>query len=229
MMIDMAEDIEFRRDRFIEALRDLGYADLSQEELAAEYRARTGRPMHQTTVSGLLRGTRKPSREALGQWASFLGTSVDYLLGVTDDPRPPSDMEDQVVVPVFDHRRRAQLQDLTQTLAQMSEVDFALIQGFVRRLAELNPTRKAVRRQPFQPDEALRREQLQTDILALLDRIGLSAGAEFRAELAEELTAAIIDPTAFDVPDRLEILRQLAQQMMNRRQGDNGSMIKAGT
>lgn len=44
-----------------------------------------------TTISQYETGTRKPDAETLDKLAGFFAISVDYLLGRTDDPTPPSD------------------------------------------------------------------------------------------------------------------------------------------
>jgi len=44
-----------------------------------------------TTISQYETGTRKPDAETLDKLAGFFAVSVDYLLGRTDDPTPPSE------------------------------------------------------------------------------------------------------------------------------------------
>ena len=56
--------------------------DLKQRELA-EYLQ-----IHQTTYSGYELGQVNISADVLVKLAKFYGTSVDYLLGCTDNPKP---------------------------------------------------------------------------------------------------------------------------------------------
>ena len=56
--------------------------DLSQEQIAELLR------VHQTTYSDYELGRVNIPVPALCRLAEFYGTSVDYLVGLTDDPRP---------------------------------------------------------------------------------------------------------------------------------------------
>ena len=56
--------------------------DLSQEAMAEFLN------VHQTTYSDYELGYSNMSAETLAKLAEFFHTSVDYLLGLTDEPRP---------------------------------------------------------------------------------------------------------------------------------------------
>ena len=74
-------------------------AGLSQSGLAALVAKEVNKPdYHQTAISGIERGTRYPSVQVLAALAKILGTNTDFLLGLTDDDKPASDLEDQVVI-----------------------------------------------------------------------------------------------------------------------------------
>ncbi|MEM3486474.1 MAG: helix-turn-helix domain-containing protein [Candidatus Methanomethyliaceae archaeon] len=57
---------------------------LTQEQVANMMTLEIG------TISGYERDHRKPDAEKLARLAKIYGTSTDYLLGNTNDPRPPS-------------------------------------------------------------------------------------------------------------------------------------------
>jgi transcriptional regulator with XRE-family HTH domain len=73
----------FRGDRVEELRKKKGW---TQQELAD----RIGKP--RSTVSNYIKG-RRPPAETLSLLASVLGTSTDYLLGITDDPDPISEIK----------------------------------------------------------------------------------------------------------------------------------------
>ena len=56
--------------------------DLKQRELAEYFQ------IHQTTYSGYELGQVNIPADVLIKLAKFYGTSVDYLLGCTDNPKP---------------------------------------------------------------------------------------------------------------------------------------------
>ena len=56
--------------------------DLSQEDMAEFLN------VHQTTYSDYELGQSNIPIETLGKLAEFFHTSVDYLLGLTDEPKP---------------------------------------------------------------------------------------------------------------------------------------------
>lgn len=76
------EGFEFRRDRLNRLMEDRGWA-------SAEVEAATGVPY--ATVYKIIRGDRtRVSGEVLAPLAVGLETTIDYLMGVTNDPRPYS-------------------------------------------------------------------------------------------------------------------------------------------
>jgi hypothetical protein len=66
--------------------------------------------------------------------AKVLETSTDYLLGLTDDPNPVGDMDDQVVVSVVDPEARRVLQELTSVIAGQTTQEQKFVLDVVRRL-----------------------------------------------------------------------------------------------
>lgn len=57
---------------------------ITQKELAKLFK------IAESTVSMYERGEREPNFEIVNKLANFFGVSIDYLLGRTDDPTPPS-------------------------------------------------------------------------------------------------------------------------------------------
>lgn len=63
---------------------------LSQSEVAK----RMG--IARTTYSGYELGTREPDQNTLKKLAKFFDVSVDFLVGNTDDPTPPDEIDEEV-------------------------------------------------------------------------------------------------------------------------------------
>lgn len=120
--------------------------DLSQAELVERMNATYYRPgvKHQSHISNIENGDgeKLPSIRALAALAVVLETNMDYLAGLTNDPKPTTDLEDQVVVGVDDPQRRAQLQGLAELLAACSDNDFAALAWLIRRLVGEPPKRQ---------------------------------------------------------------------------------------
>lgn len=89
---------------------------------------------HQTAISAIERGTKRPSVQVLAALAKILNTNTDYLLGLTDDEKPASDLEDQVVVGVHDQEERRLLQETVDLLSGKSRDEQRYIVDLVRRL-----------------------------------------------------------------------------------------------
>ena len=70
-------------DNMLDHLRALREdRDLSQEDMAEFLN------VHQTTYSDYELGQSNIPFETLGKLAAYFATSVDYILGLTDEPRP---------------------------------------------------------------------------------------------------------------------------------------------
>ena len=64
-------------------LRDLREdRDITQQELADYLN------IHQSAYSHYEKGIRQPSIDTLIKLAYFYDTSIDYIVGITDDPKP---------------------------------------------------------------------------------------------------------------------------------------------
>jgi transcriptional regulator with XRE-family HTH domain len=98
----------------------------SQEELAALL------SVHQTHVSAMKRGARFPSVPVLASLANILETNTDYLLGLTDDDKPSSDLDDQVLVTVRDPEEKALFHELFELLRKKPLEEQRLILDMVR-------------------------------------------------------------------------------------------------
>lgn len=92
--------------------------NMGQNELVAAL-VTEGVNIGQSHLSLIERGDRNAGVEVLAALATVLQTSSDYLLGLTDDPTPYSDMENQVILVEKDEERRAMLQRLFSTLERL--------------------------------------------------------------------------------------------------------------
>lgn len=106
----------------------------SQQKLADAWRKRFGDAPHQTQLSGLERGTKGLSLERLSQLAELLETNTDYLLGLSDDDKPASDLDDQVVFPVRSEVERKLLNEIGNEFLKLSTDDQGLVLDLVRKL-----------------------------------------------------------------------------------------------
>lgn len=91
---------------------------LSQGELTARL-PQFGQNISQSHVSSLERGLRSVSVEVLIAIAFALDTTTDYLAGLTDDPAPRSDLEEQVILVEHDPVRREYLQRMLTSIERM--------------------------------------------------------------------------------------------------------------
>lgn len=123
----------------IRRLREL--IGMSQIDLTKAL-ANRGVDVNQGHVSNIERDNRSPSIELLRALAVVLETNTDYLLGLTDDDRPPSDLEDQVVVTVEDPHDRALVQEVADLLVRVTPSERLYIADLVRRL--LGPVRPRI-------------------------------------------------------------------------------------
>jgi transcriptional regulator with XRE-family HTH domain len=92
------------------------------------------RTISQPYYSELENGVKMPSARILPALALAFETNVSYLLGMTDDPNPASDLEDQVTIGVSDDQERHRLQQILENLRNVSANDQMLILAFTRKM-----------------------------------------------------------------------------------------------
>ena len=101
-------------------LRDLRIsAGLSQAELSEALKLR-GYNVVQTHVSAMERGENQPSIEVCVGLARVLDTNVDYLLGLTDDPRSVGQLSKTVARVVDDEAARHLMNDIIARVGALS-------------------------------------------------------------------------------------------------------------
>lgn len=127
-----------------ERVRELRKAiGLSQVELSEAVKNMTGgnKKGTQSHISNLENSTgeKLPSVQVLWALAVILETNTDYLLGLTDDPRPHGKLDDQIVATVTDPEERAMLQDAIEMLAKATSDDKEYIVALIRRLSPKKP------------------------------------------------------------------------------------------
>lgn len=126
-----------------ERVRDLRKArKLTQEELGSllgETPFANG--VGQSHLANIENGRATLSVPVLAALAEVLETNTDYLLGLTDDATPHSDLEDQVVVGVKDPAERARLQEALNILRTFSEPEQKLYLDMLRMVIKPRPPR----------------------------------------------------------------------------------------
>ncbi len=93
-------------------------ADMSQYDLVnrlADY----GISVRQSHISGIENGDSKPSLDMLVGLVYSLDTNADYLLGLTDDPRPVGLMAKTVAKVVNDDAQRAILREIVARISAL--------------------------------------------------------------------------------------------------------------
>lgn len=106
----------------------------SQDKLSAAWEKRYGNAPHQTQISGFERGVKGLSLDRLSQLAELLETNTDYLLGLSDDDKPASDLEDQVVFPVRSEEERKLLDSIGREFLMLSSEDQEAVLRIVKNL-----------------------------------------------------------------------------------------------
>ena len=115
-------------------LRDLRIgAGMSQQELSESLRLR-GYNVVQTHVSAMERGDNQASAEVLVGLALVLDTNVDYLLGLTDDPRPLGMMAKTVAKVIDDDAQRQIMNDIISRLSALSPESQAYANDLLARI-----------------------------------------------------------------------------------------------
>ena len=99
-------------------------AKMSQRELAGKMGGR----YDQTVISRVETGQSGLQGDGLGEVARILGVSVDYLLGMTEDPRPPDDISLRSGLVVIDKANFIEIPKVAATVgAIMYEYDETLV------------------------------------------------------------------------------------------------------
>lgn len=93
-------------------------AKMSQRELAEKMGSR----YDQTVISRVETGKSGLQRDGLSEVARILGVSVDYLLGMTEDPRPPDDIEQSSGLVVIDKAKFAEIPEVAAIVGSVKEV-----------------------------------------------------------------------------------------------------------
>jgi len=78
-----------------------------------------GVALGQSHYSALERGVKSVSVETLIALAFVLDTTTDYLTGLTDDPAPRADLDDQILLVETDPMRREYLQRMFTAIERM--------------------------------------------------------------------------------------------------------------
>ena len=93
-------------------------AGMTQSDLADEI-AKVHSGVNQSHVSQVERGAAGFRPETLATVAKALETSIDYLLSLTDDPTPYSDLREQVILVEKDPERREVIQKLFSAIEKL--------------------------------------------------------------------------------------------------------------
>jgi transcriptional regulator with XRE-family HTH domain len=132
-LADLGEKIKKRR-------KDRGW---TQSELVERLNQSPYHPdlTGQSHVSNIENGVgdKLPSVRMLAALAEVLETNTDYLLGLTNDDKPASDLEDQVVVGVHDRQAREAIQELADLMASRPPEEQQFVLSVVRRLIPKQP------------------------------------------------------------------------------------------
>ena len=92
----------------------------SQYKFSDAIKEQEGIEVGQSHISAIERGERQPSLDLLPRLARVLETNTDFLLGLTNDDAPHSDLEDQVVAGVKNERERGIVQELIDLITPLS-------------------------------------------------------------------------------------------------------------
>jgi transcriptional regulator with XRE-family HTH domain len=93
---------------------------LTQAALAARVYGGQG-GLNQSAVAHVERGSGGFRAETLGEVADVLNTSMDYLMGRTNDPTPYGELEDQIILVEKDPERREMIQQLFSALQRLPD------------------------------------------------------------------------------------------------------------
>lgn len=112
-------DYKLRGERIRSLREDLG---MTQGDLASVLE-KTVPGTNQSHVSQVERGEKGFRAETLAACAVALGTSMDYLMGLTDDPTAREDMAEQVILVEKDPERREYLQRMFTAIEKLSKAE----------------------------------------------------------------------------------------------------------
>lgn len=116
---------------------------LSQPELIERMNRTPFRPdiARQSHISNIENsaGDKLPSIRVLAALALALETNMDFLAGLTDDDKPASDLEDQLVIDVRDEEERALLLELFTLIHKRRREEQHFVADVVRRLVSAPP------------------------------------------------------------------------------------------
>lgn len=124
--------VKLLRDR-----REMTQTQLAEAMASSPFRVQ----VKQSTLSGYENsgGDEMPSVPVLAALAYVLETNADYLLGLTDDDRPASDLDDQVVVAVTDPLERSAIQEIMDALVRAPSSDKQFLAEMIRRVLPKPP------------------------------------------------------------------------------------------
>lgn len=131
MMLIMTEVIKLDPDRVKKKRKEVFG---SQRKMIDAWVARFGDSPHQTHISKVEQGVKSLSLERIGQLAELLETNIDFLINRSDDDKPASDLDDQVVFPVRTEAERKLLNEIGTEFMRLSAVDQGLVLELVRKL-----------------------------------------------------------------------------------------------
>jgi transcriptional regulator with XRE-family HTH domain len=113
--------------------RGLAGAELIRRMNLTRFRPRIKAHSHISNIeSG--GGMKLPSVPALAAMAEVLGTSTDYLVGLSDNPAPSQESAHRVAVNAASEEERALLQELFELISGRSREDQQFLAAVVRRL-----------------------------------------------------------------------------------------------
>jgi transcriptional regulator with XRE-family HTH domain len=116
---------------------------LTQEELAAAVNGtRYGLSIRgQSHISNMENsgGDKLPSVQVLAALAEVLETNTDYLLGLTDDDAPHSDLDDQVMFGTRNEREHRRLREMGEGFLTLPETTQEYLLGIIRELKPKPP------------------------------------------------------------------------------------------
>lgn len=112
----MNMDYKLRGERIKRLRMDMG---MTQADMVEKLQKLVG-AVNQSHLSQVERGERGLAPETLAAVAVVLETSTDYLVGLTDDPTPQGNMEEQVILVERNQINREYLQRIFAGVGKMT-------------------------------------------------------------------------------------------------------------
>jgi len=134
----MTNSVGFQVERFRDQRKKLFR---SQYKFIDALREQEGKDIGQSHVSAIELGERQPSLDLLPAMARVLETNTDFLLGLTNDDAPHSDLEDQVVFGIKDERERVIVQELVDLIKPLSVDEKRQLVDVIKMLSTPRPPR----------------------------------------------------------------------------------------